>query len=148
VNDSVQSYLFRKEKVDSDNVVEDVQPSVENILQRKAEVVECTPVADLEKAWQATLQAQGANRFAQVQGNVTLVQSELDNVSRELGKCSASNNNNNGESQQKDNNSNLYIGVVLLLIVGYFVWKFTQKKPPEGSAEQSTAVSKGNLFGQ
>lgn len=147
VNDSVQSYLFRKEKVDSNNAVEEVRPSVESILQRKVEVVECTPVANLEKAWQAALQSQTNNKFVQVHGNVTLVQSELDKVSRELSKCSASNNNNNGESQQKDN-SNLYIAVVLLLIVGYFVWKFMQKKPPEGSAEQSTALSKGNLFGQ
>ncbi|MDP3741843.1 MAG: hypothetical protein Q8R15_00850 [Candidatus Micrarchaeota archaeon] len=144
VNDSVQSYLYRKQKIDSDNAVESVKASVQDILNRKAEVLDCTTVTELEKTWQATLAAQQGNKFVQVVGNVTLVQSELNKVKKALDKCNTQ--NNPAPQNTNSDNTNIFIGVILLMIVGYFVWKFTQKKPPEGGSEQS-ATPKGNLFG-
>lgn len=146
VNDSIQSYLYRKNKVDSDNAVENVRASVEDIINRKSQVVECTSVNELEKTWQAALASQSANRFSQVLGNVTLVQSELNKVKTALDRCNAQNNPT--PQNTNSDNTNLFIGVILLLIVLYFVWKFTAKKPEGGDGgTQPTSQGKGNLFG-
>ncbi len=146
VNDSIQSYLYRKNKVDSDNAIESVRASVEDIINRKSQVVECTSVTELEKVWQAALSSQSGNKFPQVLGNVTLVQSELNKVKTNLDRCNAQNNPT--PQNTSSDNTNIFIGVILLMIVGYFVWKFTQKKPESGDGTVQTPSGKGNLFGQ
>ncbi len=146
INDSIQSYLYRKQKVDSDNSVESVKQSVQDIINRKAEVVDCTSITELEKTWQATLASQQANKFSQVIANVTLVGSELNKVKKALDKCNAQNSPTTPQGTNSDN-TNIFIGVVLLIIVGYFVWKFTAKKPEGNDGTTQTATGKGNLFG-
>ncbi len=134
VNDSIQSYLYRKGKVDSDNAVASARPSVEEILQRKTEVVECTPIANLEKHWQNTLLAQGADKFNEAIANVTLVENEIGKITRELDRC----NENSQLPAQRRDDTNIFIGIVLLLLVGYLAWRYFGKKkeqletaPPE-----------------
>ncbi|MFH1247240.1 MAG: hypothetical protein V1644_02555, partial [Candidatus Micrarchaeota archaeon] len=147
INDSIQSYLYRKNKVDADNAVETVKASAEDLINRKAEVTDCTSITQLEKTWQATLKAQSENKFLQVINNVTLVEHELDKVKTELDKCNTQENNNNASTAQNSekDNTNIFIAVVLMLIIGYFVWKFTRKPPTqEESTQQNTG--KGNLF--
>jgi len=145
VNDSIQSYLYRKNKVDSDNAIESVKASVENVLNRKVEIAECTAINELEKVWQATLAAQASNKFIQVVGNVTLVESELDKVNKALDKCNSQ--NNPAPQNTNSDNTNIFIAVILLMIIGYFVWKFTQKKPDGNEGVTQSADGKGNLFG-
>ncbi len=146
VNDSIQSYLYRKDKIDTDNQVEGVRPNVEEILTQKTTVQECIPVTNLEKMWQNTLAAQSANRFSQVQANVTLLQTELNKIKRELDKCNAQVT----PAPKQSDNTNLFIGVILLLIVGYFAWKFYSKKKQgenDGEVTQMQEPQKRNLFG-
>ncbi len=141
VNDSVQSYLYRKNSVDSDNAVEKIKPSVEDILRKIGEVQECTSTTFLEKTWQNTLKAQSANEFTFVKGNVTLVENELDKVKTALEKCSGQ----QATPQNQRDNTDIFIGVVLLLLVGYLVWRFMGKKK---ETQIETPSAKGSLFGQ
>ncbi len=147
INDSIRSYLYRKQKTDSDEAVNGIKATTEEIIRRKSELVECiavTPeVGKLEKNWQDVLSAQQANQFSAVIANVTLTQTQLSKVKREIDKC----NTTVAPTQpQKSDNTNLYIGLVLILIVGYFALKMlSKKKPDEPTAMQEP--TKQNLFG-
>ncbi len=138
INDSIRSYLYRKNKVESDAAVENVRPSVDEIIRRKTEVQECTSVNLLEKLWRDAQSAQGRNEFLHVIGNVTLVQNELQRIRGELDTCAGA----APQQEQPKDNLNLYIGVAFLLLIAYFAWKFYSKKkeqPPE-------ITEKRNLF--
>ncbi|MBI4406723.1 hypothetical protein HY571_02310 [Candidatus Micrarchaeota archaeon] len=138
INDSIASYLYRKNKVESDAAVQNIRPSVEEIIRRKTEVQECTSVNLLEKLWRDAQGAQGRNEFSHVVGNVTLVQNELERIRSELDTCAG----DSSQQEQPKDNLSLYIGAAFLLLVGFFAWRFYSKK----KAQPSEQGEKGNLF--
>ncbi len=145
INDSIDSYLYRKEKVESDSAIENVRPSVEELQGRKSEIEECTSITVLERRWRDALNAQEKNNFAQVNGNVTLVQSELSKISGELDACSGAVTTQT--NREESNKYDLYLAAVFVLLIAYFAWKFYSKQKNKIEEEPNELQGKGNLFG-
>lgn len=147
VNDSIQSYLYRKSKIDSDATVVEIQSDVEQILQNKATVQECTSTSNLEKQWQAVLLSQERNYFGAVNGNATLVRSELTKIKAAVERC---NSVTPAPDATKKENYDWAIAVILLALVAFIAWKYFGKKKTgesEEAAEPMAQEPKRNLFG-
>ena len=144
VNDSIQSYLYRKSKTDADSAVEAVRPRVEQVLQQKAAVNDCTSTTQLEKNWQAALAAQQRNNFQQVMGNATAVARELERVRKAVDACNAQ---TQPPVEQKQDNTTLYVAAVIVIALAYLGYTYyKKKKQAEEDEGDEKSKGKGKLF--